>query len=57
MWITFDFGLNQENNPQTLKIEGTLIHRRRKLCTACGQYNNPNKEKGLSRNNLVDNLV
>ena len=57
MWITFDFGLNQENNPQTHKIEGTLIHRRRKLCTACGQYNNPNKEKGLSRNNLVDNLV
>ena len=57
MWITFDFGLNQKNNPQTPKIEDTLIHRPSKLYTACGQPTKLNAEKGLTRNNLVDNLV
>jgi hypothetical protein len=57
MWITFDFGQNQKNNPQTLKIEGNFIHKHLKLYTACGQLTKLNNEKGLTQNNLVDNLV
>lgn len=57
MWITFDFDLNQKNYPQALKIAGNLIHRHLKLCTACGQLTKLNNEKGLTQNNLVDNLV
>jgi hypothetical protein len=57
MWITFDFNLNQKNDPHTLKIEGSLIHRNLDLYTACGQPKNSNKENALTQKNLVHNLV